>query len=249
MSTELVITGQNALVEMDLSQLPATYTGTAEDLEALQGGGFLPRLNFWGKTTERGKGDVVRGGHYELQKDNDNHDFGDNVLVVPFCMRDKVMEFKDDNTPLIYYDKTSTLFQDVKARALQKPPNGETNNCYWGYSFLLFIPELRTLAELFFRTKTSRPKSGDLFECCPKTPQDIERGLSNEKDPRSPLPCHLSSRLVNNKSFSYYVPVIKAANIPVKNLPTKLIAPVMTEFMTAKDRDVEEDDSTDDRDR
>jgi hypothetical protein len=235
----------NALMTIDVDQLPSIQVGSDEDFADLaKGGDFLGRLQLCGKGKYIDKG-LIRPGHYGIPESADEiEDLGNSVDVIPFARKAKAVDMRDKDAIITSYDKNSDLFQKIKTIAEQKTSGDGMSGCMYGVSFLMFERATGRFLEFFCSSKSTRSEAKKIYAYLPLTQIDIDAKVKAGMDmegvkPHGPLPMTLKSRLVEGK-FSYWVPVAVKCSTPFSNVPSMdAIHREMTRFLSNSDGGVE----------
>jgi hypothetical protein len=152
MSTDLVT--QNATELATMVENP--YEQDPSLVSSVVGTGFLPLLQL--ATT----GDAVKDGTVEMNKycvrktKGDYVQLGREVDVIFIQWRPRAMDTSDKANIRVSYDPKSDLWRDIKVIADSKKPN---NGCMYGPEYLVYIPEIDTVATFFMGSTTARNES------------------------------------------------------------------------------------------
>ena len=211
---------QNALIPVDLDQLPSVQIGSDEDFEQIaKSSDFLGRLQLYtkGKAVNRG---LVRPGHYGIpESDEEVIDLGDSVDLLVLARRPKALDMSDTEAVIAVYDVKSAEFERIQAQAGERD-----SHCMYGPSFLVYERSTGRFLEFFCGTKSSRAEAKKVFPFLPLTQPAIdamaERGedVSNLQS-HGPLPMTLKSKLVEKGTYSWHVPVVQKCSTPFSKLP------------------------------
>ncbi len=210
----------NALVTLNIDQLPSTQLGSDEAYEELsRGGDFLARLQLFtkGKPIDTGK---IRPGHWGIPEGEDEIiDMGDSVDVLPLARRPKALDMSDKSAVIASYDEQSAEFKRIAAKSMETG-----SGCQHGVSFLVFERSTKRFCELFFGNKSSRPEAKKVYAFLPLTQGDIDRKKAAGHDvtglvPHGPVPITLKVRLAENKKGSWHVPVVVKCSTPFQQVP------------------------------
>ena len=233
----------NALMALNLDQLPSTQLGDdSAYTELAKGGDFLKYIKLYtkGKPIDTGK---IPPGHWGVpQNDERIDDLGDSIDVIPLARRPKALDMTDKTAILVYYDEKSAEFKRVQAKSSEKE-----SKCQHGISFLVIERSTGQFLEVFFGAKSHRPEAKNLFPFLRLTQADIDRkAAAGEKvddlTPHGPLPATLKVRLAEAKGsgFSWHVPVVVKCSVPFKRLPAnEVVVKEIVKFLTPKTGGVE----------
>lgn len=158
----------------------------------------LPRLQLVtkGKWVDKGR---IKSGHYALIENDELADLGPSIVILPLARRPKVLDATTD-PPIAVYDPDSPEFKEIRERAGEKD-----SGCMWGVSFLVVVAT--RFCEFYCGNKGSRLIAPALAKFLPLTQADIAaRNL--DARPRKARPVTLRSELVQEKRYSWHVPII-----------------------------------------
>ena len=231
----------NALVPVNLDQLPSTQLGSDEQFTDLaKSADYLLRLQLFtkGKAVNR---NLVRPGNYGIPlSDEEVTDLGDQIDVIPLARRPKAIDMTDSEAIIVSYDPASAEFQRIQAQAAEKE-----SHCMFGPSFLVYERSQNLFLEFFCGNKSGRQESKKLFSYLPLSQADIDAKTAKGEDtsdlqPHGPLPLTLKSRLVEKGTYSWHVPVVVKCATPFEKLPPmERIVKEINAFLTIKDNGVE----------
>ena len=112
---------ENALIPINLEQLPSTQLGTDQDFAAIaKSSNFLPRLQLYtkGKAVNR---KLVGPGNYGIPISEDEvTDLGDVIDVLPLAKRPKAIDMSDTENIISVYDVHYPEFDRISKQAEQK---------------------------------------------------------------------------------------------------------------------------------
>jgi hypothetical protein len=213
-----------ALVPVDLSQLPSTQVGTDAGFDDLSDGAeFLSRLQLCGKGKLIDKG-LIAPGHWGIPGGDDEiEDLGREIDILPLARRAKALDMSDREAIITNYDIESEEFERIRATSA-----GKDTGCMYGVSFLVIERSTGRFLEYFCGSKSTRPEAKKIYPALPLTAQDIEaRGMTGE-EPHDPRPLTFRNKLVVKPTFSYHVPVISKCSTPFTRMPPmdKLVAEI-----------------------
>lgn len=225
----------NAIVPLDLTQLPASI-GSDDDFAALaKSSSFLPRLQLYTKGAAVNKR-LIRPGEYGIPESAEEITvLGDAVDCLVLARRPKAVDLNDTEAIVNSYDVQSDLFKDIAARSDQPD-----SKCMYGPSFLLIERTTGRFVEFFCGTKSARSEAGKIYPFCPLTEADIKikaaQGADVSKlEPHGPLAMTLQSRLVEKGSWNWHVPVVLPCSTPFTRLPKpEVIIAEITKFLSVK---------------
>jgi hypothetical protein len=223
---------ENALVSVDLNQLPRTQVGTLQQLEDLaKSADFIGRLQLFTKGKAINKG-LVRPGHYGIPaSDEEVNDLGDSIDIIPLAVRPKALDMTDKEAILTDYDPESDEFKRIASQSLEKE-----SHCMYGLSFLVYERSTGQFLEFFCGSKSTRSESKKLLPYLPVTQAAIDTNPALKgTQAHGPLPLTLKSRLVEKGTYSWHVPVVVKCSTPFTKLPTmERIVKEITSFTTVK---------------
>jgi hypothetical protein len=230
----------NALVSVDLTQLPSTQLGDDSMFDDVtKGGDFLGRLQLYSKGAAVSKGQIS-GGHWGIPESAEQiTDLGVSIDMLPLARRAKALDMSDKEAIITNYDPTSEEFQRIMAASGEKD-----SGCMYGVSFLIYERSSGRFLEYFCGTKSTRVEAKKIFPYLALSQQDIEaRGLTGQ-EPHGPMPCTLNNRFIE-KRYSYHVPVVARCSTPFTQLPAreKIVAQIEA-FINPKDEGVEKVDES-----
>jgi hypothetical protein len=216
-----------------LNQLPSTQVGSDDELA--KGADFLGRLQLFtkGKAIDKGH---IRPGHYGIPEAADEiTDLGDNIDVLVLARRPKALDMTDKDAIIVSYNNESPEFKRIAAQSMEKE-----SNCMYGPSFLVFERSSGRFLEFFCGSKSTRSEAKKIYPFLPLTEADIKARKLADVPPHGPLPMTLKSKLVEQKTYSWHVPVVVKCSTPFRNLPTReRIVAEITKFVTPKEDGVE----------
>jgi len=223
---------ENALILMNLEQLPSTQIGTDQDFAAIaKSSNFLPRLQLYtkGKAVNR---KLVGPGNYGVPLSEDEvTDLGDEIDILPLARRPKAIDMSDIENIISVYDVNDPEFQRISKTAEQKD-----SHCMFGPSFLVYERSTGQFLEFFCGTKSMRTEAKKVFPYLPLTPAMIEANpdLMGQK-PHGPIPVTLKSKLVERGTYSWHVPVAMKCSTPFTKLPSaEMIYKEIEKFLAVK---------------
>ncbi len=233
----------NALMTMNLDQLPSVQLGSDEAFtELAKGGDFLKYIKLYtkGKPIDTGK---IRPGHWGIpQNDERIDDLGESIDVIPLARRPKALDMADKSAIIVSYDEKSPTFKEIAAKS-----NEKESKCQHGISFLVLERSTGQFLEVFFGAKSHRPEAKNVFAYMRLTQADIDRKeAAGEKveglAPHGPLPVTLKIRLAEAKGsgFSWHVPVVVKCSVPFARVPShEVVVKEIIKFLTPKSGGVE----------
>ena len=232
----------NALIPVDLNQLPSTQLGSDEQFEQMsRSTGFLGRLQLFSKGNAINEGLIPPGTYGIPESDKKIVKLGNSIDILPLARRLKALDLSDKEAIISNYDATSDEFKDIAARSEETD-----SNCMYGTSFLVFERSQGRFLELFCGTKSTRPIAGDIAVFMALSQADIDRKKAAGADvsqlkPHAVQPCTLKVRLAKNKrGHSWHVPDVQSCMVGFTNLPAaNAITDELTQFLTLKSGEVE----------
>ena len=239
----------NALMTLDLNQLPSTQIGSDEAYTELsKGGDFLSYIKLYtkGKPIDTGK---IRPGRWGIpEADEEIIDLGDSIDVLPLARRPKALDTSDKSAIVVSYDEQSPAFTQIAAKSMEAG-----SSCQHGISFLVLERSTGRFLEVFFGNKSSRPEAKKLFPYLPLSRADIDRKTAAGADvvglvPHGPMPVTLKVRLAENKKGSWHVPMVVKCSAPFTKVPpTTTIVREINKFLAPKSGGVEKVEEPDGR--
>jgi hypothetical protein len=231
----------NALVPVNLNQLPSTQIGTDDQFaELAKGGDFIGRMQLFTKGKAINK-ELIRPGHYGIpESDDEVYDLGTSVNILPLARRPKAIDMTDLEALVITYDMEAEEFKRIAAKSAEPE-----SHCQFGPSFLVYEQSTRRFLEFFCGTKTNRIEAKKIYPFLPLTDGDIKRLAEAGNDvtgleAHGPIPLTLKVKLAENRKGSWHAPVVVACSTPFMGLPSaEVFCREITRFLTIKDNGVE----------
>ncbi len=224
-----------ALVPVDLNQLPATQRGDDKGFDDLsQGGDFLCRLQLFSKGAAINK-QLIQPGHWGVPEgDDDVTDLGISIDLLPLARRPKALDMSDKDAIVVNYDMGSEEFKRIADASM-----GSDSGCMYGPSFLVIDRSTGRFLEWFCGTKSTRSEAKKIYPYLPLTESDIAARKLDAK-PHGPQPLTMKIKLVERKRFSWHVPVVVKCSTPFATLPAmEKIVMEVERFISPKDTGVE----------
>jgi hypothetical protein len=230
----------NALVPVNLEQLPSTQIGTADQFaELARGGEYLGRMQLYTKGKAVNKA-LIPPGHYGVPEgDEEIIDLGVSVDLIPLARRPKAIDMTDSEALMISYDMESAEFKRIAAAS-----NETDSHCQYGPSFLVYERQTGRFLEFFCGNKSSRIEAKKIYPFLPLSQGDIDALAAAGNDvsdlkPHGPIPVTLKVKLAENKRGSWHVPVVVKCSTPFTKVPPmETIVKEITKFLTVKDNGV-----------
>jgi len=224
---------ENALVPVDLTQLPSTQIGSDMDFDAIaKSSDFLPRLQLYTKGKAINK-KLVGPGNYGIPvSDDEVTDLGDEIDILPLARRPKAIDLKDKDNIVAVYDLKDPEFARIQAQSAEKE-----SGCMYGPSFLVFERSTGQFLEFFCGTKSARTEAKRIYANLPLTQAMIDANpeMLGDQVPHNAIPLTLKSRLVEKGQWSWHVPVAVKCSTPFTKLPpTEVIADQIRKFLDVK---------------
>jgi len=223
---------ENALVPVDLTQLPSTQIGSDMDFDAIaKSSDFLPRLQLFTKGKAINK-KLVGPGNYGIPvSDDEVTDLGDEIDILPLARRPKAIDLKDKDNIVAVYDLRDPEFARIQTQSAEKE-----SGCMYGPSFLVFERSTGQFLEFFCGTKSARTEAKRIYPYLPLTQAMIDANSAlAEQMPHNALPVTMKSRLVEKGQWSWHVPVAVKCSTPFTTLPpTEAIVEQITKFLDVK---------------
>lgn len=223
---------ENALIPINLDQLPATQIGTDQDFDRIaKSSDFLPRLQLYtkGKAVNR---KLVSPGNYGVPVSEDEvNDLGEEIDILPLARRPKAIDMSDTENIISVYDVNDSEFKRIQDQAAEKD-----SHCMFGPSFLVYERSTGQFLEFFCGTKSARTEAKKIFSYLPLTAVMIDANPDlMGQTPHGPIPVTLKSKLVERGSYSWHVPVAVKCSSPFTTLPSaEVIYKEITKFLAVK---------------
>jgi len=232
---------ENALVPVNLEQLPSTQIGTDEQFtELAKGGDYIGRLQLYTKSKANAKG-LIPQGHYGIpESDEEIIDLGNSVDLIPLARRPKAIDMTDMEALVISYDMESPEFKRIAAKSAEPE-----SHCQYGPSFLIYERSTGRFLEFFCGNKSNRIEAKRVFPFLPLSQADIDAkaAAGNETSdlrPHGPIPVTLKVKLVENRRGTWHVPVVVKCSTPFTRVPSsEVIVREIQKFLSIKDNGVE----------
>jgi len=209
------MSNDQALVPVNLNQLPSTQRGSDAGFDDLsKGGEFLARLHLYSKGVAINRG-LIQPGHWGIPEgDEDVTDLGTSVDLLPLARRPKALDMSDKDAIIVNYDMESEAFQRIADASME-----QDSGCMYGPSFLVIERSTGRFLEWFCGTKSTRSEAKKIYPYLPLTEQDIA-ARKLDVEPHGPLPFTMNIKLVERKRFSWHVPVVVKCSTPFTALPS-----------------------------
>lgn len=191
-----------------------------------QGGGFLPRLQLFGGSSDACKEGKIGVAHFGLTREKDNiEDLGKLVEVLLLKGRTKAVQWGE--TVLVYYDHTHPEFIRISSEA-----DNKVKGRMYGAEYLLYVPSAEVFATFYL--------------CSPSARREIS-GFNN----RLGKCAVLKGQLVDNGKNKWHVPKCEPLDVPTFEFPSgNDILKQVEAFTNVKDSEVETvQDTGSDRER
>lgn len=223
---------ENALVPVNLDQLPSTQIGTDQDFDDIaKSSDFLPRLQLYTKGKAVNKRLVQPGSYGVPVSDDEVTDLGDEIDLIPLARRPKAIDLKDQENIVSVYDTHEDEFKRIQAASAEKD-----SGCMYGPSFLVYERSTGRFYEFFCGTKSARTEAKRIYPYLPLTQAQIDANsaLANQQ-PHGPRALTLRSKLVEKGTYSWHVPVASPCTTPFTELPpTEEIVKQIDRFLNTK---------------
>jgi len=223
---------ENALIPINLDQLPSTQIGTDQDFALIaKSSDFLPRLQLYtkGKAVNR---KLVGPGNYGVPVSEDEvNDLGEEIDILPLARRPKALDMSDTENIISVYDVNDPEFKRIQDQAAEKD-----SHCMFGPSFLVYERSTGQFLEFFCGTKSARTEAKKVFPYLPLTATMIDANPDlMGQSPHGPIPVTLKSKLVERGSYSWHVPVAVKCSSPFTKLPpAEVIYKEIEKFLAVK---------------
>ncbi|MHC4371824.1 MAG: hypothetical protein ACYSW8_29790 [Planctomycetota bacterium] len=206
---------EQALIPVNLSQLPSTQTGSDEGFEKLsEGTEFLARLQLFSKGTAINKKLIGPGRWGIPEGDEAITDLGESIDLLCLARRPKALDLSDKEAIITCYDMDAPEFERIANAAGQSD-----SGCMYGPSFLVIERSTGRFLEYFCGTKSTRSEAKKVYPYLPLTEQDIAARKLENIEPHGPMPFTMNIKLVERKRFSWHVPVVVKCSTPFTALP------------------------------
>jgi hypothetical protein len=190
-----------------------------------QGGGFLPRLQLFGGSSDACKEGLIGIGRHGLTRGKGAiEDLGKDVEVYVLAGRTKAIEFGEQ--VLVYYEDQSPEFLRIQEEA-----DAKVKDRMYGSEYLMWVPAAKSHATYFMASPTARQAAPSVANC-------IKHGAI------------LSSELIDNGKHKWHGPTCKRVETITFEMPDFAEAKKQYDaFMNAKSSEVERVEETAERDR
>lgn len=218
------------LVKNNDSLLPAiTPNITDEDFSKYaKSSKFLQRIQLYGSSSKLCKMGRIPQGHFGVPVSKDKiDDLGDSFDCLVIQYRLKAMDINGDR-PVSFFDKDSESFQKIVDASSTKD-----SGCMWGPEFLLWLPNKKCFASMFFCNPTMRNVAEEL--------KALHGNFAT-----------ISSVLIDTKKYMWHGPKITACTTPYDLPDMAGVVEENTKFIKLDQEPVqvlEDDDDTPQRDR
>jgi hypothetical protein len=201
MSNDLTVlnelfTGENALYqqsEEELRQLDRMSSASS----------FLQRLQLYAKGKSGAKGTIIEAGHYGVPKSGDEIlDLGDTIDVYPLFRKPKAIDMSDTDNIIVSNTPGSKEFARIEDMA----DNVKDSGCAYGPAYLVYERSTATFYEFFCGNKSGRREASEINKYLPVTPQMIDLGTTQEKEPRFARPMTLTSEFAKKGKWEWFAP-------------------------------------------
>lgn len=163
--------------------------------DSMSSGGFLPRLQLMGSSSNAVKESKINQGHYALIKGKDQIiDLTKETNVVVLAWRPKALEITTESVLSVYNPKSADF--DRIAQKSEEPDSG----CMYGPEFLVWVPSEKTFATYFMSSKTSRREA-------PQLKGQLGKAAT------------LKAQLIRAKKYAWHGPVVTPCSAPIDPLP------------------------------
>jgi hypothetical protein len=206
--------------------LPATNNNDAAFAAIAKSGDYLKRVQLFGSNSKEVKAGKFPMAHYGLVHTKDNiEDIGATFDTVACAWRPKAMRIADKGIEN-YHNQESAEFQKIV------DSSGEQDSgCMYGPEFLLWLPQQKIFAGMFFNNPTMR-------RAAPALRQLLQKAAT------------LKAQFIEKGKFSWHGPVIVPCTTPLANVPDIAeLTKQVEKFTKPKDSEVETVDTTNQRAR
>jgi hypothetical protein len=161
-------------------------------------GDWLPRVQLFGGNSKDCKAGRIGIGRYGFVKSKDSIvDLGPEFSGLVFCWRPRAMEVKNDDVTS-FFDTAQADFKRIMAES-----ELEDSGCFYGPEFLIWVPQVKSLATLFCNSKTMRSEAPNL------------KGII-EGDKKA---FTAKVKFIEKGKYSWHGPVFLNCTTPVQPLP------------------------------
>lgn len=162
-----------------------------KNFDAVSSGGFLPRLQLMGSSSNAVKESKINQGHYALVKGKDQiEDLTKEVQVIVLAWRPKALEIGTETVLSVYNPKS----EDFNRIALKSEESD--SGCMYGPEFLVWVPSQKCFATFFMSSKTARREAPQL------------KGLMGKA-------ATLKAQLIKAKKYAWHGPVVTPCSAPL----------------------------------
>lgn len=201
MSTE-----NNELISVEDLGLPAVNPLESSLMEVAEAGGFLPRLQLFGGSSDAVKEGKIGVGRWGIVRGKDQlEDLGAEVDVLVVTGRTKALDVSG-NDAVVSYDHKSDVFKDIAKRS-----EGEGSRCMFGPEYLVYIPSIKEYATYFMSSPTARREAGAIHKRLRKA-------------------ATLKNKLIVGKQHKWHGPVIVPCSNPFDLPPADVLRDVAERF-------------------
>lgn len=167
----------NELIPVDAGGGDISIVSNDDDLLAVsQAGGFLPRFQLFGGSSDAVKEGKIGVGRWGLVTGKDQvEDLGAEVDVLVVAGRVKALDLSGSEA-VTSYDRNSDVFKSIAVRSEE-----QNSRCMFGPEFLIYVPRSKTFATLFLSSATARKEARSFHARLRKAATCKAQLLSNKK--------------------------------------------------------------------
>lgn len=199
--------------------VPAESVEQSKELDKFsQGTAFLKRIQLYSKGKSNSDGVLIDMGNFGIPKSAEEiMSLGKEIDVIPFARRAKAVDLSDTDNIIVTYDTASDEFK----RIVNLADTTKDSGCVYGPTYLVYERTTGEFYEYFCNNKSSRIASSDINPFLPVSQAQIDANLSDEKNPRGPMPLHMKAKYVKKGRYEWFVPEISKAMTPFKKVPNR----------------------------
>jgi len=176
---------------------------------------FLQRIQLYsgGKAVKKR---LVEEGHFGVPVSKEEViDLGLSIDVLVLWRKAKALDMSDLDNVIESNDVNSDLFKRIKALSSTKD-----SGCAYGPSYLVYERSTSNYYEFFAGNASGLVESAKINTYMPVSQDMIEKGLTNETEPRGPKPMTLRSQLVEKGPYMWFAPKASDCLTPFNKMPS-----------------------------
>lgn len=196
------------LIPVNIGGGDISIVSNDDDLLAVSSaGGFLPRLQLFGGSSDAVKEGKIGVGRWGLVAGKDAlEDLGAEVDVLVIAGRVKALDLHGENI-VTSYDRNSDTFKDIATRS-----EVANSKCMFGPEFLVYVPSKQVFATVFLSSATARREARSLHARLRKA-------------------ATLKSQLITGKQHKWHGPVFTPCSNPFEMPTGEAIVAEATKFL------------------